>query len=160
MKTFSKFLIENQINLPDDNSYSLLDDFNKNKDKMKKFKGNIFRYRSIYYLVKDGKYVAALENYADSIEDKTINIDFAHSNVRGGYKELLLGLLGSKVERIISDSTLTKKATKFWLKIISDSSVNKILVNSSEKTIFSGAKFDKEQMDLFKNLDMRIGISL
>jgi len=160
MKTFSEFLIENQINMSDDSSYSLEGEFNKNKEKMKKFKGNIFRYKSVYYLVKDGEYVAALENYADSIEDKTINIDFAHSNVRGGYKELLLGLLSSKVKRIISDSTLTKKATKFWLKMISDSSVNKILVDNQDVEVFSGKKFDKEQMDLFKNLDIRIGISL
>lgn len=106
-----------------------------------------------FYLVKDGVNIAELTNYEGKIVQKTINIVSAYSSVRGAYKELLMGLLkSSKIMYIFSDSTLSKPAEKFWMKIIKDSSIKKISIDNNDNIL----EFEEEH---FTDPDFRVGIT-
>ena len=117
----------------------------------------IYEYKGTYYLIKDNQYVAHVQDYNEKLKNKTLNIISASSEERGAYRVLLIALL-QKIKYIVSDSILSVSATKFWEKIIKDTSVNKVVFNTDDNIEYRGN--DSQILHkYFQNPDFRIGLT-
>jgi len=155
---FRTFL-ENYTNTPADDVQARYTDWKEHKEEAKLFQKlspyNIFKYRDLFFLIKDDKYIAHIQNYDDRIQEKTIDTVESFSTEREAYKILLLGLLKSpKIKRILTDSMLSSSATKFWKKMIQDPKIKKIIVDNQSKEIDT-----TEYLKYLEDPDYRIGIT-
>jgi len=162
MKSFSEYIIENQLYVGDDVEHSLEVEWLEVKEKAKKVKSNIkysiYEYKDKFFIIDKNKYIGHIENYDPKIR-KTLYISTAYMSIRGLYKEVMLDLLKSKrIKTIISDPMLSTPATKYWLKIIKDKNITKILVDNEDKIIFKGKEFSDKEMTLFNDEEYRIGM--
>lgn len=163
MKTFRE-IAENDINknLADADEYDCSNVWNNIK-KIPKKKGSyngfdIYKVKDYYFIIKEEKYVGHINVSAE--ENKTIFISTGFSNIRGAYKSLLLGLLKVTTnKRIISDVFLSTPATKFWQRIIDDTSIEKVFLDYNDEIVLQSKTISNEEVKkYFEDGEFRVGI--